>query len=76
MAPPDGECEYDMIKNIIFDVGKVLVEYDPYTYVEKRGYSMETQVSTKEKEGGFLTNLLNKEKDDSMVQQYSFDVRA
>ncbi len=43
MAPPDGECEYDMIKNIIFDVGKVLVEYDPYTYVEKRGYSKEEQ---------------------------------
>ena len=32
-----------MIKNIIFDVGKVLVEYDPYTYVKKRGYSKEEQ---------------------------------
>lgn len=32
-----------MIKNIIFDVGKVLVEYDPDTYVEKRGYSKEEQ---------------------------------
>jgi len=44
--------------------------------LEKRGYSMETQVSTKEKEGGFLTNLLNKEKSSTIVQQYSFDVRA
>lgn len=32
-----------MIKNIIFDVGKVLVEYDPYTFVEKRGYTREEQ---------------------------------
>lgn len=28
-----------MIRNIIFDVGKVLVEYDPVGYMEKRGYS-------------------------------------
>lgn len=44
--------------------------------LEKRGYFMETQISTKEKEGGFLTNLLNKEKNDAIVQQYSFDMRA
>lgn len=32
-----------MIKNIIFDVGKVLVEYDPVGYMEKRGYTKEEQ---------------------------------
>lgn len=32
-----------MIKNIIFDVGKVLVEYDPVEYLEKRGYTGEEQ---------------------------------
>lgn len=32
-----------MIKNIIFDVGKVLVEYDPVEYMKKRGYTGEEQ---------------------------------
>lgn len=32
-----------MIKNIIFDVGRVLVEYDPITYMDKRGYTKEEQ---------------------------------
>ncbi|MCI8940412.1 MAG: HAD family phosphatase [Dorea sp.] len=32
-----------MIKNIIFDVGKVLVEYDPVTFVKNRGYTKEEQ---------------------------------
>ena len=32
-----------MIKNIIFDVGNVLVEYNPVRYVEERGYTREEQ---------------------------------
>lgn len=32
-----------MIKNIIFDVGNVLVAYDPVGYMEKRGYTSEEQ---------------------------------
>lgn len=32
-----------MIRNIIFDVGKVLVEYDPTGYLEKRGYTRKEQ---------------------------------
>lgn len=32
-----------MIKNIIFDVGRVLVEYDPVGYMEKRGYNSREQ---------------------------------
>lgn len=32
-----------MIKNIIFDVGKVLVEYDPVEYMKIRGYTKEEQ---------------------------------
>ena len=32
-----------MIRNIIFDVGRVLVEYDPFTYMKRRGYTDEEQ---------------------------------
>lgn len=32
-----------MIKNIIFDVGRVLVEYDPVEYMRKRGYTNKEQ---------------------------------
>ncbi len=32
-----------MIRNIILDVGKVLVGYDPAGYLEKRGYTKEEQ---------------------------------
>ncbi len=34
-----------MIKNIVFDVGKVLVEYDPDKYMETLGFDTKTQVA-------------------------------
>lgn len=34
-----------MIKNIVFDVGKVLVEYDPDKYMEGLGFDTETQAA-------------------------------
>lgn len=32
-----------MIKNVIFDVGKVLVEYDPDSYMERLGFDSKTR---------------------------------
>ena len=32
-----------MIKNVIFDVGKVLVEYDPDSYMERLGFDLKTR---------------------------------
>ena len=32
-----------MIKNIIFDVGKVLVEFDPEGFLKKLGFDEKTQ---------------------------------
>lgn len=37
-----------MIKNIIFDVGKVLVEYDPDGYLERLGFDRETRDAVNE----------------------------
>lgn len=37
-----------MIKNVIFDVGKVLVEYDPEGYLKRLGFDEETQKAVSE----------------------------
>ena len=39
----DEGVEKDMIRNIIFDVGKVLVSYEPDAYMQRLGISKENQ---------------------------------
>lgn len=36
-----------MIKNIVFDVGKVLVQYDPDAYMKRLGFSEQTKEKLK-----------------------------